>query len=417
MKIPNLGYVMKKILISILCAYSIMASASEEFDIKLFLQEAKRIGQILDNDIRHKSYIEQIQLTEELLKKNKDKELASNIITQHLTVLYSITGEHQKVIQYEYNGASDIINEGSLVNYVSTLAIPAIITQAKKHQIVMINEAHHIAQHRTLTYQLLEKFWQQGFRYFAVEALNNKNEETLKQGVLKAHEIGYLSEPVFTNLILKAKEIGFILVAYDKAFSNTDERETNAAEVLNKKIFDKDKNAKVLMHVGYSHINEQKWLASKLKKLLKIDPLTIDQTSLREQSKASIEHKTYSEALTKYNGNQPFVLKNTEGNYWSSNDKTWDVTVFWPRTEYIHGRATWASLNRESIKVSGGLCKQSYPCIVEVFKSENKDETATDRVILRKSVDKKELFLSTKNNLIVVSNKQNSIISESAIKL
>lgn len=417
MRHENLGYAMKKLLIVILCSYSVMVSASEKFNIKLFLQEAKRIGKILDIEIRHKSYLEQIKLTEELLRINKHNELTSNIITQHLTVLYSITGEHQKVIQNEYNGVPENINEDSLATYFSTLAIPAIVTQAKKHQIVMINEAHHIAQHRTLTYQLLEQLWQQGFRYFAVEALSNRNEETLKQGGLTAHKTGYLSEPIFTNLILKAKDIGFTLVAYDKAFSNTDERETNAAEVLNKKIFDKDKNAKVLMHVGYSHINEQEWLASKLKKLLQIDPLTIDQTSLREQSKASIEHKIYSEALTKHNGDQPFVLKNTEENYWSSNDKTWDITVFWPRTKYIHGRATWASLNRKSIKVSGDLCKQSYPCIVEVFKSENKDETATDRVILRKSVDKKELFLSTKNNLIVVSNKHNSIISESVIKL
>jgi hypothetical protein len=409
---------MKKTLAFILCIFSAIASADDSIYIQEFLKEAKRVGDILNKDIRHKNYLEQVHLTEELLKENRGNPMTADIITQHLTVLYSIVGEYQEVLNYEMGKNNYKIIKDSPLDYSSIPAIPAISALAKHHQIVMINEAHHIPQHRTMTYHLLEALWQQGFRYFAVEALHQGHMEALDKGYIESPGVGYLSEPVFANLLLKAKALGFILVDYDKAISSTEARETSAANILKEKIFDKDKDAKVLIHVGYAHIDEETWLASKLKSLLNIDPLTIDQTSLREQNSPPSEHHIYREILEKYKNSEPFVLKNTHDAYWSSSENQWDISVFWPRTEYTQGRPNWMSLGRGSTPISADICEKNYPCMVEVFKSKTRheNEAAIDRIILHNAQDKKVIFTSEQQNLVVVSNYKGAIISEFTIQ-
>ena len=54
--------------------------------------------------------------------------------------------------------------------------------EAEKYQIVMINEAHHVPQHRVFTYRLLEDLWQKGYRYLALEALSENAEHGLDKG-------------------------------------------------------------------------------------------------------------------------------------------------------------------------------------------------------------------------------------------
>src|SRR6476646_12211948 len=51
-------------------------------------------------------------------------------------------------------------------------AVAAILELADKHQVIMINEAHHVPMHRAFTVQLLEGLYQKGFRYFAAETLS-----------------------------------------------------------------------------------------------------------------------------------------------------------------------------------------------------------------------------------------------------
>jgi|AntRauTorckE5430_2_1112549.scaffolds.fasta_scaffold37951_1 type II secretory pathway predicted ATPase ExeA len=40
-------------------------------------------------------------------------------------------------------------------------AVDEIVKRAKTHQIVIINEAHDIAQYRVLTYRLVDRLWEQ----------------------------------------------------------------------------------------------------------------------------------------------------------------------------------------------------------------------------------------------------------------
>jgi hypothetical protein len=165
----------------------------------------------------------------------------------------------------------------------------------------MFNEAHDIAQHRVLTYRMLSGLWKQGYRYFAAESLNSSASSQINKGYV-TNNIGYYTrESIYANLVLKAKEIGFEIISYDlhkpSKLNTIDERETNSALTIKEKVFDKDPNAKIIIHVGYSHINEEEWLASKLKSITNLETLTIDQTTRIERSNREFEHPTYTKAV------------------------------------------------------------------------------------------------------------------------
>lgn len=124
----------------------------------------------------------------------------------------------------------------------------------------MFNEAHDTAQHRVLTYRMLSGLWKQGYRYFAAETLNSSATSQISKGYV-TNDIGhYTNESINANLVLKAKEIGFEIVSYDlhkpSKLNTIDERETNSALTIKEKVSDKDPNVKVIIYVGYSHINE-----------------------------------------------------------------------------------------------------------------------------------------------------------------
>ena len=88
----------------------------------------------------------------------------------------------------------EIIKPGypNIKDYKSISAITYIIdTIASHNQVVFINEAHHVPQHRAFVTLLLEGFRNQGFRYLFVEALsyddstlNQRNYPVLNQDII-----------------------------------------------------------------------------------------------------------------------------------------------------------------------------------------------------------------------------------------
>ena len=48
-------------------------------------------------------------------------------------------------------------------------AVEYILEQAKKHQVLIINEGHHMPQHRVLSTQLLDGLKEQGFKHLGLE--------------------------------------------------------------------------------------------------------------------------------------------------------------------------------------------------------------------------------------------------------
>lgn len=179
---------------------------------------------------------------------------------------------------------SEIIRAKSVYN---SNVLETIITEAKNHKILMINENHFFPNHRILVSNLLPKLKEIGYNYLALEALNTNQDSILNlPNTYPTLETGfYTSEQNFANLIRKAKELGFEFIAYESSEDHKN-REIGQAENLYNKTFKVNPNSKVVVLAGIDHILEKpessgkEWMATFFKNKYNIDPLTISQTHL-----------------------------------------------------------------------------------------------------------------------------------------
>lgn len=164
----------------------------------------------------------------------------------------------------------------------------AILAQTRQRQLVMFNEEHTQPRGRWLVGRLLPTLYKQGFRYLALEALDAADSAGLRQrGYPVAASGFYTNEPHFGNLIRRARQLGFHLVAYDAMSAD---RERDEARNLLAATLGPHPRARVVVLAGHGHINEASTaqaMASWVRQLSGIDPLTIEQTQASLTSPAS----------------------------------------------------------------------------------------------------------------------------------
>lgn len=153
----------------------------------------------------------------------------------------------------------------------------------KNKQVVMLNEIHWSPKNRILATKLLNNLKENGFKYFAVEAIEKDKDSILNSRKYPSKDTGYYTrEPYFAHLIRIAKSLNFEIIQYDDL--NTDEdRELVQSKNL-KKIIDKDSTAKIFVYAGIDHILEKnpskKKMAEYFKELTGIDPVTLNQIKI-----------------------------------------------------------------------------------------------------------------------------------------
>lgn len=184
--------------------------------------------------------------------------------------------EYTKLLS-QYNFAEKTTTK---VLYTDNDAFNFIKKQAENKQVVMINEQHWQSNHRFLGNLLLKYFYDQGFKYLAVEAIDGRDEAALNERKYPLQSSGfYTKDPQFGNLIRNALIMGFHVVAYDSICNN---RELVQAQNIYNKTIAKEKDSKVLVWAGVAHIIEQQSNNSKMayyfREISNIDPLTIEQT-------------------------------------------------------------------------------------------------------------------------------------------
>jgi hypothetical protein len=225
-----------------------------------------------------------------------------------------------------------------------------IIEKSNKQKVVMINESHNKPLHRAFTASLLEDFYAMGFRYLAMETLNQFSNGSLKKvNVLTGH---YTCEPIGGELVRKAISLGFTLIAYeDSNYNHTvNQREYTQAENIYK-ILQKDPSAKILVHAGDKHIEEGAAsddripMAAYFKIVSGIDPLTIDQTSLTEQSTTEYGSAVYQYYSKKNAFVTPVVILKNNHPKDILDLNLCDIYIMHPPTNYRNGRPTWNSMN------------------------------------------------------------------------
>jgi hypothetical protein len=249
--------------------------------------------------------------------------------------------------------------------YVPTDAKDYVIDIAKAEQIVIINETHHNPNHRIFTKSLLQELYNNGYTYLGLEALFNgpkggtpigntgnhildERDSLLNERGYPVFQSGNYLEPQMGNLIRTALEIGFVVFSYEKSgVGSGDPREKGQAKNI-ANILEKDPNAKILIHCGYSHAYEGfdvyakggKAMAGWLKEFTGINPLTINQSTYSEEFR---KNEWNHPVLNAFSFNEPKVLLDEEGvamGFGQGNMFT-DIAIINPVTKYINGRPNW----------------------------------------------------------------------------
>jgi hypothetical protein len=267
-------------------------------------------------------------------------------------------------------------------------ALSVLASMADGARVVMINEAHHVPQHRAFMIELLPVLWRKGFRYFAAETLLSADGQLQERGYPTATTGYYTAEPVYGDLIRNALRLGYRVIPYE-ARSGTKDRELAQAQNLVDRIFREQAEAKVLIYTGYDHINESgevagvPTLARRLTEMLGIDPLTVDQTAMSERVPEEQEHPVYRYLMESSPIGAPTIFVNAEGRPWTGQPGTRDITLFHPRSKYVNGRPTWLALGgaRSPYRIPRKICGAEKRCLVKARPSnESADAIPVDQV-------------------------------------
>jgi hypothetical protein len=228
-----------------------------------------------------------------------------------------------------------------------------IINRANDEQIIIINEAHHNARHRTFTASLLKGLYEKGYRYLGLEALWDTTINTRAYAIQSSGY--YTAEPEFGNMIHLARTLGYTVFGYEAGEDkNGKEREIEQAKNI-KAFMDRNQNGKYLIHCGYDHVMEgemrgwEKAMAGRLKEYTGIDPFTIDQVKFSEKSKNDFAH--YFVYAT--DEQDAFVLKASDSSIFNGFrlPKQTDIVVIHPQSDLNNNRVSWLAKGKRKYRI------------------------------------------------------------------
>lgn len=276
--------------------------------------------------------------------------------------------------------------------------ISSILSEAKKTNLLMINENHFYPHHRSILFELLPKLKNIGYNTLAIEALypNQDSILNLPDSYPTINSGFYTREQNFGNILRLAKELDFQLVSYDD-FDNPNEREYSQAKNLYNKTFKIKPHSKVIVLAGIDHILEKettsnkKWMATVFKENYQIDPLTISQTHLN-----TFRHVLKAD-YTLIKGSQFDNHTYSSVDYHLINNK-YDNTVFDNYFDYIN--------------------ETKWDVQLSLFLTDEVDSSYQNKIpyfttILKPGVKHKLPYYQNKNISIVTYNLNGEIISES----
>lgn len=235
-------------------------------------------------------------------------------------------------------------------------------------QIVIINEAHDQPLHRAMINVVGEMAALQGYEYFAAETFNPQTFDQRESGVIPANFGFYSREPIFTRQLLSLEHAGLTFVHYEQRMDQDDPdleglesialREEAQANNLIENVLADDPDARILVHVGYSHVFEEPiilpypegdqevcWFASRLKEKTGIDPVTISQVACSSENEEI--------AITAQSSN--------------ATDGAVDIYLAHPALTFQHSRPDWRlELGDRFVEVPEEFASLDVPVILEV---------------------------------------------------
>lgn len=299
-----------------------------------------------------------------------------------------------------------------------------IINRSKNEKVIIINEAHHNSRHRVFTTSLLQGLYDNGYRFFGLEALSDSLINKRKFPILESGY--YTKEPQMANLIQDAIRIGFTLFEYEVSDdSNGKQREIGQAKNI-AKLIKENPNSKFLIHCGWDHVIEgtprnkswEKAMAGRLKEYTNLDPFTIDQVFYSEKG----DIKFISPYVKIVDSDKPIIMVNESGktfNGSATNDQT-DCKIIHPLTEYINERPNWLFLNGERKECTIPKSKISeYPILALAYRKNEFEQNGipADLIEILNAESYTSLILNKGIYKIIIMDKNYKIIDEFEVKL
>jgi len=312
--------------------------------------------------------------------------------------------------------------------YKAMDAIDYILNEAEEHQVVIINEAHQMPQHRIFTTRLLEGLKRRGFKHLGMEGYFNtpQADSIMQANGYPILDSGYhTQEPQFGNLIRTAFDMGFNIFGYESSgHANGKEREINQARNI-ESYLNRYPNEKILIHCGFDHVYEGdmpnssmgwgKAMAGRLTEFTGIDPLTISQTIYSEKGNRDYENSYYQ--ITDLE--RPSVFVNESGELFGQQRKEtsldlppmgtfrYDIAVFHPRSKK-YDRPQWMVYgDRKEVELSFVEENIQCPCLVLAYKKGEKVGKAVPYDIQETDDKKVTLVLDKSDFEIVIWNQKN----------
>lgn len=351
------------------------------------------------------------------------------------------------------NGLPDKLVLPTAAEWKSADAVDTIAALATQRRIVMVNEAHHDGHTRELTLELLPKLRALGYTYFAAEALGDNDPGLAKRGFpVRKSGTEYLRDPLYGDIVREAIRLGYTLVPYDNGLTGQ-ARETGQAEALYRKVFAKDPQARLFVHVGYAHLDKAmgrlgdvRPMAMELQRLTGLVPLSVDQTDFLETGLDTSD--AYHRLAREFPSSRPEVLLNRRtGQPWSARPATYDLDVILPPSlsldafgEYKYGyrlnpydtglphvvehnamqRASWLALGgrRSPYPIGAALCRGAIPCVVDAYYAgEPNDAITADRYAFMGPTETTRLYLRPGRYRLRAADADRRTLSERSIEV
>ncbi len=356
---------------------------------------ATRSDQLMAEANTHKGLLAQYQVMRQAYASDNSPAFRL-IFAQYISWYQSFLGDYPEAMDSYSIGQPPLEDDSpsplTEAGYVARPALDVIPELARGYRIVLLNEAHNIPLTRSLTVQLLSRLRREGFDYFAAETLYQNDTALPSRGYPIDASGFYTEEPVYAEMVRTALKLGFKVIAYEATSDavGSDARETEQARNIVERVFKSDPHARLVVNAGYSHIVKSgvylggASMAEHLYKFTHIPMLSIEQTMLYPHPSSSADHPYYTAVMQELRPKEPIVYVNAAGQPWSLRPG-YDVSVFFPPAQMLHGRPTWLSLGglRRPYLVSGDRCHRHFPCLVEArYGDEGADAIPADRMVL-----------------------------------
>ena len=344
--------------------------------------------------------------------------------------LYSFIGKYHESTIYSDIPVSWGIDSVQVSGYEIIEALPAIITAAQEHQLVIISENHLKPQHRIFAKQIITELSQHGFEHLGLETfanINNSNSlvdaELVKRGYpLDTPMTGtYTLEPRMAELVREAISLDYNLFAYERSqkIEGLDRDEILADNII--RYIEQHPDEKIIILCGFHHAIESdlpkrvkhQWMAKYLKDKTGLDPLTIYQDNFTEKFSED-EHPFLREATV----TTPCVFVDQKGNLVRLSNHV-DIEVIHPKTWYKNGRPNWLYETKEYTSYEVDLQNKEikYPCLVSAYLIGEENGVPVDRIEVKHKYDNRILVLKKGEHLIKVTDSNTEIQFQTEVYL